>query len=148
MRSALKTQKKKGVLNAPDNAIDNYNGVDVDNLYKSKRNDHRNKKFTSKESQRKLSRYLTKYITKNDIKFNRLPWHCSRDVSALFTSALFDEDEYNAITLLVRERPELFKKFTKEEIEIYIPLFDCDLRIYSNITEINNKIFDMVNKKT
>ena len=42
--------------------------------------------------------YLTKYVAKNDIEFYRLPWHCSRDISRLFTSINFtgkeEEDKY------------------------------------------------------
>jgi hypothetical protein len=37
--------------------------------------------------------YLVKYISKNDVTFYRLPWHCSRDVSRLFTSETVDEPE-------------------------------------------------------
>ena len=44
-----------------------------------------------------LFRYLTKYITKNDPWFYRFPWHCSPDISRLFTSVNFigkEEDRF------------------------------------------------------
>lgn len=51
-----------------------YNGVDV-------RHVNNNKKA--------LNCYLTKYISKNATAFSRLPYHCSRDISELFTAETF-----------------------------------------------------------
>jgi hypothetical protein len=33
---------------------------------------------------------LSKYITKNEIESYRLPWHCSRNVSSLFTTINYE----------------------------------------------------------
>lgn len=46
-----------------------------------------------KGTQKSHVTYLEKYISKNDIEFYRLLWHCSRDVSRLFTSQNYDESE-------------------------------------------------------
>jgi hypothetical protein len=35
---------------------------------------------------------LSKYITKNEIESYRLPWHCSRNVSSLFTTINYEGD--------------------------------------------------------
>jgi hypothetical protein len=55
-----------------------YNGVDV--------------KYV-KNDKKGIINYLAKYVTKNDIEFYHLPWHCSRDISGLFTSINFDDSE-------------------------------------------------------
>lgn len=76
MASSLATEKKRGneALKEVNTAI--YNGVDVKRV---------------KNGRKSLIGYLTKYVTKNEIEFYRLPWHCSRDVSRLFTSINFEE---------------------------------------------------------
>lgn len=83
MSKALTNGKKKldeEVLKTVD--TEKYNGIDVKKVGNGRE---------------KLVGYLTKYITKNNIEFYRLPWHCSRDVSRLFTSVNFeyeDADKY------------------------------------------------------
>ncbi len=86
MSAALKTQFKKNNIPNYVKEPQNYNGIDVDNLYRSKRHYNRHKKLNKAQANRKLARYLTKYVTKNDTSFNRLVWHSSRSISALFTN--------------------------------------------------------------
>jgi len=140
MRASLITQLNKGNLTTPLATLEAYNGCDVDNLYKSKRADQKKKTLDNAESRRKLQRYLTKYVSKNDIAFYRLPWHCSRDVSALFTSEMFNEDEYNKLTLMVREQPHMFTIIEKESIIIYIPLFNVNMTGYTRLESLNNQV--------
>lgn len=47
-----------------------YNGVDVRRVY----------------SQKNIKNYITKYVTKNNTEMENRVWHCSREISALFTS--------------------------------------------------------------
>jgi hypothetical protein len=75
MGKALETEHKKGTEALKTLNADSYNGIDV-------------KKVGNKRNS--LISYLVKYISKNNIEFYRLPWHCSRDVSRLFTSIYFD----------------------------------------------------------
>lgn len=77
MATSLTNEKKRGneALKEVDTAI--YNGVDVKKV---------------KNGRKSLIGYLTKYVTKNEIEFYRLPWHCSRDVSRLFTSINIPEE--------------------------------------------------------
>jgi hypothetical protein len=45
-----------------------------------------------------LSWYLTKYITKNESgAFNCLAWHCSRNVSRLFTKTIVSRSTFSKI---------------------------------------------------
>ncbi len=78
MATSIANAKKKGVEELKNICPEKYNGVDV-------------KKVGG--DTKKLINYLSKYITKNEIEFYRLPWHCSRDVSRLFTAINFEEPE-------------------------------------------------------
>lgn len=87
MAAAIQTQVQKGNMEWGNSSKELYNGVDVKHVHNAKG----------------VSRYLTKYMTKrkkdeNGVmvkeyhKFNRLAWHCSRRVSALFTSRIVSGD--------------------------------------------------------
>ena len=78
MGKALTNLKRKGHEKLTRVETEKYNGVDVKKVGKKRKT---------------LVGYLTKYITKNDIEFYRLPWHCSRDVSKLFTSQHISESQ-------------------------------------------------------
>jgi hypothetical protein len=78
-----------------------YNGVDVKKVGKSK-ND--------------LIGYLAKYVTKNEIEFYRFPWHCSRDVSRLFTSVNFEEQNK---TKYLNEFPETEENYITKVSKYY-----------------------------
>jgi hypothetical protein len=47
--------------------------------------------FASKSRRRALARYVTKYISKNEAEYDRQPWHCSRDWTALIKGVNFTE---------------------------------------------------------
>lgn len=147
MYKALETQIINGNLNYPLSEIERYNGVDVDNLYYSKNRKNHKKAFTKEEAQRKLGRYVTKYVTKNDTKMDRLAWHCSRDVSALFTSQFFNEDEF----FLFREaiyNEMIFKKIERDSfISIYIPKFKDNLADCTILEKVNNEVFKVFHEK-
>lgn len=64
-----------------------YNGVDIAKDRKTKKVIN----FASKNNQKAVSYYITKYITKNDTKMNRFVWHCSRNISVLFTSVVLPD---------------------------------------------------------
>jgi hypothetical protein len=76
-------EKYQQDLNISHLSREKYNGVDIAKTKKSKSN------VTN------VRKYLTKYITKNNSVFNRFCWHCSRAVSALFTTKEFEISEIN-----------------------------------------------------
>jgi hypothetical protein len=78
MASCLASEKAKGVEVLKEKNIKKYNGVDVRKVDRDRKS---------------LIGYLTKYITKNEIEFTHYPWHCSRNVSRLFTTINFDRTE-------------------------------------------------------
>jgi len=73
-----------------------YNGIDI----AKNRVTRKIANFADKKSKKSLKKYLTKYITKNETAFNRLVWHCSRDISALFTHVVVEPSEEKIIDLL------------------------------------------------
>ena len=142
MKTALYTQFTKGNLNCKLKAIENYNGVDVDSLYNSKRNKVKGERLDKIATQRKLSYYLTKYISKNDTKSERLPWHCSRDISALFISINYADVTNLQIAELIADNPEAVTTYEEEFFTMHYFKFVPDDFHFDDLTEVNNLIFE------
>jgi hypothetical protein len=126
MAIALGTTKKKGVEALKNINPEKYNGVDV-KLVKGKR--------------KSLVSYLVKYVSKNEIEFYRLPWHCSRDVSRLFTAINFDESEEDKLYEHLPEDPEQY--ITKQEKYYTIQGFKFipDERIFCDLDGVNEIVY-------
>lgn len=127
MASALKTEKRKGNKVLKNIEIEIYNGVDVKRVEKSTKG---------------LVNYLAKYISKNDIKFYRLPWHCSRNVSRLFTSINLDESDKNEILALL---PKDESKYTEHKEDFFTVKgfkFTPDDKIFENLDIVNEIIYN------
>lgn len=146
MKAALYTQWEKGLINCKEEIILNYNGCDVDNLYQSKKNRHNGKRLNKIQSQRKLSMYLTKYISKNDTKSERLPWHCSRDISALFISINYQDVSSLEIAQLVADNPEAVTIYDKEYFTMYYFKFIPDDFHFVDLQELNEIAFRLCQK--
>ena len=145
MRQALFTQYEKGFLKCNPKVIEKYNGVDVDNLYHSKRKKNNNGRLSQMEAQRKLSYYLTKYISKNEVKSERLPWHCSRDISALFISINYDDVSNLEIANLIADNPEAVTTYEEEFFTMHYFKFQPEEFHFLDLTEANNLIFETLN---
>lgn len=145
MKECLRTQYNKGVLNCKIKTIDSYNGVDVDNLYNSKKNRNSKERLSKADSQRKLSYYLTKYISKNNTLSERLPWHCSRDISALFISINYSEHNQPEIVKLIADNPDAVVSFYDEYFTLSFYKFQPDENYFRDLIEVNNQIFDFMN---
>ncbi|SDE00939.1 rolling circle replication-associated protein [Riemerella columbipharyngis] len=146
MKIALKNAKKKDLLYCEDKVLEKYNGVDVDNLYHSKRHKKKNKRLSKIEAQRKLMYYLSKYVTKNETKSKKLPWHCSRDISALFISVNYSEYSENEIFKLVSDNPEAVKSFHNEYFSFHYFLFTPEEKYFVSLNEINEKVYQYYNQ--
>jgi len=145
MKECLRTQKNKGKLICRDNIINKYNGVDVDNLYQSKRRKNKNERLDKIEAQRKLSMYLTKYITKNETKSLRLPWHCSRDISALFISINYQDVSSLEIAHLINDNPEAVVTYNEDFFTIHYFKFNPDDFYFTDLININNAVYEKFN---
>lgn len=123
MAKALTNAKKKGNEKLTIVETEKYNGVDVKRVGQKKKS---------------LISYLTKYITKNNIEFYRLPWHCSRDVSRLFTSMYFEDEQSE----------EILRKLPQDEKNYHIHESDyCKVAAFKFIPDDNVFIdLDVVNE--
>lgn len=145
MASALRTQANRGNLPKNVKVPEKYNGVDVDNLYYSKRRKHKQKRLSHTDAQRRLGYYITKYISKNDEVFERLCWHCSRDISALFTSVRFEDIDSTEIPELIHQNHDKVKVFEHEYFTHTLLLFDLPQYMFEPIHQINNEIYSRIN---
>lgn len=112
--------------------IDKYHGVDVSKSNKAIKN------------RSTLRKYLTKYISKNDTEFHRFCWHCSRSISALFTTMHFDLLDFD-----VKEFPLDLNYQSKYYHQsdyftfVYYPDIPFDI-VFQKMISINDKIIDIV----
>lgn len=141
MKISLRNAKKKGLLTCRDNIINRYNGVDVDNLYYPKKRRNNKKRHSRTEAMGKLSFYLTKYVTKNDTTSQRLPWHCSRDISALFISINYTDISQHEIAHLINDNPDAVISFHEEYFTYHHFLFRPSDFYFEDLVNINNKIY-------
>jgi hypothetical protein len=142
MSAAIDTQRRKNNVSCQTDIKQKYNGIDVDNLYYSKRHRHDRHGLSKRKVQEKLQKYLTKYISKNNTKSSHLPWHCSRDISALFTAELFDEDEYVEIIQKTKSQNHGMTVFASEHYTIYLTRDNTCLLDYTRLRKINNALID------
>lgn len=145
MKSALITQYKKGLLSTNIKTLEKYNGVDVDNLHYPKKRKNGKKKLSFNEAQSKLSMYLTKYVTKNDTISERLPWHCSRDISALFVSINYSDISTHEIAQLVSDNPEAVLSYYDEYFTFHYFLFRPSEFYFEDLKKINNEVYRRFN---
>ncbi len=141
MAAALKTQFKKNNIPQYVEEPSNYNGVDVDNLYRSKRHYNRYKKLNKTQANRKLSRYLTKYVTKNDTSFTRLVWHSSRSISALFTSIRLPDIDSELLQKELDKNCDKIRVVENEWYTLYILDFQLSEEIFADMFLVNSEIF-------
>lgn len=110
--------------------VEKYNGVDVKKVGKSKNG---------------LISYMAKYVTKNDVEFYRLPWHCSRDVSRLFTSINYDDEEEDKYYDQLPESAENYTVKIEEYYKVAGFKFRPDQKIYEDLDIINEIIYKQQN---
>jgi hypothetical protein len=127
MAKCLLTEKKKGLEVLKDIKIQKYNGVDVKKVEKNNNG---------------LSSYMTKYVTKNDIEFYHLPWHCSRNVSRLFTSRNFERPEGNKYFDKMPHNPEKYNEYKADYYKVKGFKFKPDEVLFEELDSINEVIYN------
>jgi hypothetical protein len=126
MASCLASEKKNGLKALIRAKTEKYNGVDVSKVDKNRKS---------------LIGYLTKYITKNEIEFTHLPWHCSRDVSRLFTKINFETEERDKYFDQIPESVEKYNVYITDDLKVAGFKFRPNDRIYSELDEVNEMIY-------
>ena len=87
--------------------------------------------------------YLTKYVSKNNTKSDRLPWHCSRDISALFISINYSDVSMLEITDLISNNPNSVISYEKEYFTMHYFTFEPLDEWFNDLTAINNHIYSV-----
>jgi hypothetical protein len=157
MAKSIDNEVRRGSLDWGNSSVEKYNGIDVDSpQHPKKRQNETRKQYRERLSKRNnvdkrqvikwLSTYLTKYITKNDIEFNRLPWHCSRDVSALFTSIVISDSDIELYTEHLPDDAKNYKVIEKDGIIIYVFKFTPEEYLYHVLNWANNMIYNHLTK--
>lgn len=141
-----------GLMDWCQSSLEKYNGVDVDSVYSSKRHKKTGKSFTGAQLREWLTKYITKYVTKNNEKFTRLCWHCSRSVSILFTSSINDFSAHRTITDFMPTistvvdgvkylNDKYYMRFFSEFNDTFVFLFVPPDNIFAFIRWCNDMIF-------
>ena len=89
---------------------------------------------------------MTKYISKNDVKSERLPWHCSRDISALFISINYADVSNLEIAQLIEDNPDAVTTYAEEFFTMHYFKFLPDDFYFADLTEANNLIYATFHK--
>lgn len=108
-----------------------YNGVDV------------SKRRTGLSCVSDVRKYLTKYVTKNKTTFTHYAWHCSRSISALFTTIEFPVSAVVDKTLPISvDFKSEYYYISDYYTFIFYPSIDFD-KVFCNLININNDIIDI-----
>ncbi len=127
MAKALTNAKKRGIEKLATVETEKYNGVDVKKVGKKKKT---------------LIGYLTKYITKNNIEFYRLPWHCSRDVSRLFTSLYFEQEDSEKYREKLPKNKDKYFLHESEYCKVMAFKFIPDDGVFIDLDVVNEVIYN------
>lgn len=152
LRITLLNGRNKGEYKYDRAKILNYNGVDIakqsSRCYNSKTGKVERKKgkkvlnFAQKNKKKALVQYLSKYVTKNDTIFSRLVWHCSRDVSNLFTELAITDIQFNMLKkYTVSEHGEMIE-FENDWVVGWVLMREVREEFYRDIEVINNFLID------
>jgi len=128
--------------------IDNvYNGVDVDNIWFPKHRKHGKtfEKRTRAQAEVHVSKYVSKYVSKNKEEFPHLAWHCSRDISSLFTAQNFDEDECTPLLSYFQSTIKDWHLFPGEYVDTYVHPSFLNLNNFLELRQINNLVWERMN---
>jgi hypothetical protein len=127
MASCLASEKAKGNESLKEIDTAKYNGVDVKKV---------------DQNRKSLIGYLTKYITKNDIEFTHLPWHCSRDVSRLFTTINFERNDLDRYCEALPDIEEKYNIHLSADFRIAGFKFRPVDILYSELDGINEFLYN------
>lgn len=154
MAKCINTSVLQGKLSWGQSSLTLYNGVDVDSIQHPKRRQgetraqyrwrlKEQKKHTIKERVKFATKYMTKYLSKNDEVFTHLPFHCSRDISQLFTSLLLSDKDFEVYKQYLSDNPDDYIVYKDEERTTFVFRKPPNEIIFSVLDKLNNMLFDM-----
>lgn len=146
MAASIDTSVRQGKLTWGQSSVSLYNGVDVDSLQHPKRRQfetreqyrsrlHEKRKHSLSERVQFAIKYMTKYMTKADNVFVHLPFHCSRDVSQLFTSMVLTDQDM-----------ERYTRYMSDDKNDYTIYSDARKTVYAFKKKPNDMLFNMLDR--
>lgn len=144
MRQSLLTGTSSNVIQR--DAISRYNGVDVDNVWypKRRKSSQSTQRRTRDDAARYLGRYITKYVSKNNTTFNRLAWHESHDIAALFTAQNFDPDEVTLLLSYFNSTKSGWKCFSGDYVSVFVHPSVFDLTPFIELSAVNETVYNAI----
>ena len=158
MANSINTSVLQGKLTWGQSSITLYNGVDVDSIQHPKRRQNENrdqyrrrlreqKKHTIRERVNFAVKYMTKYMTKSDEVFTHLPFHCSRDISQLFTTIVLSDQDFQQYLKYVSDLPEDYIIYESEKRTTYVfREIPADM-LFNMLDRLNNFLYEAYNNK-
>lgn len=122
--------------------LDNYNGIDVDSIFDSKRHKKTGKNLNPSQIRQWITAYVTKYVTKNNEKFEHLCWHCSRSISQLFTATLYLWESRRLVTDFLPNLSNMYIQFKSEFNHTCVFKFVPPDNIFELIRAHNDWLFE------
>lgn len=152
MGASIQGEVNKGTMKWGASSEQLYNGIDVDspNYPKKRQNENREqfrkrkqiaKHGNIRQSTQWITKYLIKYVTKNDIEYNRLAYHSSRDISRLFTSLVVNDKHIDQYTDQLPDDADDYIIFENKEILHYTFKFTPTCELFNQIDRINNILY-------
>lgn len=154
MAASIETSVRQGKLTWGQSSRTLYNGVDVDSIQHPKRRQGENRdayrkrlkeirKHTIRERVQFAQQYMTKYVTKQDATFTHLPFHCSHDISQLFTSIILTDKDFEQYASELSDNADDYIIFADENKTVYIFKKIQKDRLYSALDAQNEYLFQM-----
>lgn len=158
MANSIDTEVRKGTLSWNNSSKEKYNGIDVDSpQFPKKRQGENREQYRIRKAKSKkgsiyarmkwITYYLVKYVTKNDEEFKHLPYHSSRDVSALFTSQLYNSEDAEEMLKYMSDDIEDYVIYHHNRATTYIFKIDVPNELYIDIDKINEQVYQKLNPK-
>ncbi len=158
MAASIRTSVNQEKMTWGQSSYRMYHGVDVDSVQRPKRRQNESR-FAYRERMRKMRRhtqkdrvqfvvrYLAKYMSKEDEVFNHLPWHCSRDVSRLFTTEIVPSGEFYDREHGMSDVVTDYKIYPNEFYTVYVFKHAPSDNLFRNIDAINEKVYELYHNR-
>ena len=141
MAIIINSQVEKGLQTWGSSSIDSYNGVDVDSIFNSKRHKKTGKNLNPSELRNWITKYVTKYVSKNNETFEHLCWHCSRSISILFTSTIYEISEAWRVTNHLPSIRKMYMNYKSAFNDVWVFCFVPVDKLFDKIKYYNDLIF-------
>ena len=141
MATIIDNKVKDNKMDWGNSSKEAYNGVDIDSIYNSKRHRKSGKNLSISDMKNIIAAYVTKYVTKNDSVFTHQIWHCSRSVSELFTSQIYNVNELYILRKAFPGGLQNYSVYKNDYCTVIYLNFRPPDHTLQILTEINNIIF-------